>query len=256
MRILIKIGSAIVISNNKLNYELIRVKIKEISKLQKQNNEIILVTSGAVAAGMEIENLENRPKDSLRLQLLSGIGQINLMKTYQKLFSKENIKVSQILLTHHNFDNKEEKTTMTNIINSYLNQNIIPIVNENDLINKEEFESKYNFSDNDILTALIARCLKPDLVLILTDVDGLHKSPPYVNNDSGFISKVNKVDEEIKNMALNETNPLGLGGMYSKVIAADMIMGSGIDVIVGNGNFNIKELIDNKVKRTLFKSKS
>jgi len=252
-RILIKIGSALISKNNKINYVFLERKICEISKLF-QEDEVILITSGAVAAGMEIKNIKERPKEILELQLLSGIGQIKLMEDYKRLFSEKNIIVSQILLTHHNFDNEEEQKIIISIINSYLKQKIIPIINENDLINKEEFESQYKFSDNDILTAFVASFLKPDLVLILTDVNGLYKSNPKINDNSEFIEIVRKIDDETKQMASKETNHLGMGGMYSKIIAAEIINKKGIDVIIANGNFDLKDIIENKVKRTLFKS--
>ncbi|MDO8623262.1 MAG: glutamate 5-kinase [archaeon] len=252
-RILIKIGSALISKNNKINYDFLERKINEISRLF-QENEIILITSGAVAAGMEVENLNQRPKDILKLQLLSGIGQIKLMENYRVLFSKKSITISQILLTHHNFDNEKEQKIITKIINSYLRQKIIPIINENDLINKEEFESEYRFSDNDILTAFVASFSKPDLVLILTDVNGLYSANPKTNNNSKFIEIVEKIDDKIKQMASKETNHLGLGGMYSKIIAAGIINKKGIDVIIANGNFNLNDIIKNKVKRTLFKA--
>ncbi|MDO8517155.1 MAG: glutamate 5-kinase [Nanoarchaeota archaeon] len=251
-RILIKIGSALISKNNKVDYDFLERKINEISKLL-QENEIILITSGAVAAGMEIESLNQRPKDTLELQLLSGIGQIKLMEDYKLLFSEKKITISQVLLTHHNFDNEEEQKTIANIINSYLKQKVIPIINENDLVNKEEFESEYKFSDNDILTAFVASLLKPDLVLILTDVNGLYNANPKTTSNPEFIELVEKIQDEIKQMASKETNHIGLGGMYSKIIAAEIINKKGIDVIVANGNFSINDIIENKVKRTLFK---
>jgi len=254
MRILIKIGSALTNKDNKFNYELIKEKVREISEIHRENNEILIVSSGAVACGMEIENLKERPKKPLKLQLLSGEGQIILMKSYQELFAKENIRVSQILLTHHNFDTKEEKEVIINIINAYLNQKIIPIINENDLINKEELEDNKLFPDNDILAALVAKEMKADRVIILTDVDGLYKSNPKINNNSELVEEVINIDENIKKMAQKDTNYLGLGGMYSKVIAAEILAKNGINTIVANGNFKIKDILENKVKRTIFKS--
>jgi len=254
MRILIKIGSALTNEDNKFNYELIREKVKEISELHKENNEVVIVSSGAVACGMEIERLNERPKETLKLQLLSGEGQAILMKNYQELFVRENIRVSQILLTHHNFDTKEEKEAIVKIIHAYLKQNIIPIINENDLINKEELEDNKLFPDNDILAALVAKEIKADIVLILTDVGGLYKSNPKISNNPELIEEVSKIDENIKKMAQKDTNSLGLGGMYSKVIAAEILTRSGINTIVANGNLKINYILENKVKRTIFKA--
>jgi len=255
MRILIKLGSSLISKNNQLNYELLKLKVEEIIELQKKGNEIIIISSGAVACGMEIENLKERPENTLKLQLLSGQGQIKLIKNYKDLFKEKNIKIAQILLTHHNFDTKKEKKTIIEIINSYLKQNIIPIINENDLISKEEFESDNIFSDNDILAALIAKHIKADLVLILSDIDGLYEDNPKLNPNSKLIEEVYKINEKIKKKTSETTNSLGLGGMYSKIIAAERITKQGIDVIVANGNFKINDIIENKVKRTIFKGK-
>jgi len=252
MRILIKIGSALTNRNNKFNYGLIKEKVKEISQLHKENNEILIVSSGAVACGMEIEKLNERPREALKLQLLSGEGQAILMKRYGELFENENIRIAQVLLTHHNFDTKDEKEVIINILNAYLKQKIIPLINENDLVNKEELEDNKLFPDNDILAALVAKEIKADLVIILTDVNGLYKSNPKINSNSELIEEVKNIDNNIKKMAQKETNSLGLGGMYSKVIAAEMLTKSGINMIIANGNLKIKDILENKVKRTLF----
>jgi len=256
MRVLIKIGSALTNKNNRFNYELIKEKVKEISELHRENNEIVIVSSGAVACGMETERLNERPKEILKLQLLSGEGQAILMKRYEELFGNENIRIAQVLLTHHNFDTTEEKEAIIKILNAYLEQKIIPIINENDLINKEELEDNKLFPDNDILAALVAKEIKVNPVIILTDVDGLYKSNPKTNNNPELVEEVKCIDEDIKKMAQKDTNSLGLGGMYSKVIAAEMLTKSGIDVIVANGNNKLKDILENKIERTIFKAKN
>jgi glutamate 5-kinase len=255
MRILIKFGSSLTSKNNKFNIELIQKKVNEISELHKKGYDLILVSSGAVACGMEANNLILRPKDILKLQLLSGEGQVILMKYYHELFSKEGIKISQVLLTHHNLDSDKEKSAIKNILNSYLSEKVIPIINENDLISKEEFEENNLFSDNDILAALVAREIKVDLLILLTDVDGLYSTNPKTPGKAEFISEVPNITEEIKNMASKETNPLGLGGMYSKVLAAEIMAEQGISTIVANGNNNLKAILEKKAPRTLFKGR-
>ncbi len=199
---------------------------------------------------MEILNLKERPSDALSLQLLSGEGQVALIKNYKDLFDKENIRISQVLLTHHNFLAKE-KQAITKILNSYLERGVIPIINENDLINKEELEKNKIFTDNDILAAIISTELKVDLAIILTDVDGLFTCNPSKEN-AIFIEKVEDITKETKKLANGKGN-LGKGGMHSKIIAAEMMCKEGIEVIVGNGNKNILDLISNKERRTIFK---
>ncbi len=254
MRILIKIGSALISKGHKLNNDWLEKKVKEIAALHHEGHDILLVTSGAVAAGMEIEGLETRPKDTLKIQLLSGEGQIKLMKHYKDYFKSEHIIIAQVLLTHHNFDKKNEEKTIRTIIDAYLGQRTIPIINENDLINKEELEYNSSFTDNDILAALVAIKMQVDLLLILTDVDGLHMEDPKNNTNPGLIETVEHIDQSIKQAASKKANPLGLGGMYSKVRAAEMVTARGIDTIVANGKYSIADILSNSVKRTLFKA--
>jgi len=254
MRLLIKIGSALISRGGGINLEWLKDKVAEISSLHHQGHEILIVTSGAVAAGMEIEGLRQRPKDTLKLQLLSGEGQIRLMKCYRDFFSDAGILVAQVLLTHHNFDTRKEEETIRTIMEAYLGQRTIPIVNENDLVAKEELEYKRLFTDNDILSALVAVRLRVDLLVILTDVDGLYREDPKRNSKVELLEEVGKIDQRIKRMASRETNSLGLGGMYSKVMAAEMAAGSGIPTIVANGNFPLADILENRVKRTFFKS--
>jgi glutamate 5-kinase len=252
MRILIKIGSALISSHNRIQYRWLKGKVREIAGLHRGGHQIILVSSGAVAAGMEVEGLTERPQDTLQLQLLSGIGQIKLMKYYKDYFKPEDIRVAQILLTHHNFSSRNEEATIRTIIESYLGRGVIPIVNENDMINKEEVEFKPVFSDNDILAALVAVRARVDLLLILTDVDGLFRANPKKNAHVEFIEEVRRIDGEIEAMAARESNPLGLGGMASKVQAARTVSAEGIGTIVANGRYPLADVLAHRVRRTVF----
>ena len=252
MRICIKIGTALISRNNRLSYRWLKGKVREIAALQKQGDEIAIVSSGAVAAGMEIAGQRSRPTETLELQMMSGMGQIRLMKYYKDYFKPEGIHVAQILLTHHNFASKTEETTVREIMEVYLRAGIIPIVNENDMINKEEVEFKPVFTDNDILAALVAVRIKARLLLILTDVDGLYQGNPKQEHRAKFIDEVQLIDRRIEQMAAKESNPLGLGGMASKVRAAKMVASHGIDTIVANGRYPLDQVLDKKVSRTLF----
>jgi len=255
MRILIKIGSALVSRGRRFNYRWLSSKVREIAGIHREGHEIVIISSGAVAAGMEIEKLKERPKDVLKLQLLSGEGQIKLMKCYKDYFKKEGIIVAQVLLTHHNFDSPEEERTIKKIMNAYLRQRTIPIVNENDLVNKEELEDKRVFTDNDILAALVGITLDVNLAILLTDVEGLYHSDPKVNTLAELIERVEKIDDRIKTMASKTANSLGLGGMHSKVRAAEMMTEGGIDVIMASGLKDLEKIIGNKIKRTFFKGR-
>ncbi len=255
MRILIKIGSALTKKDNHFNSDLIKQKVDEISRLHCEKNEIILVTSGAIACGMEIDKITERPKDTLALQLLSGKGQALLMKNYFELFNKNNIKTAQILLTHHNLDTQKEKENLINVLEAYLKEETIPVINENDIISKEEIEQNSYFSDNDILSSLLASLLKVDILLILTDVDGLFNKNPKKESGSLLIEEINEITLEVKEMASKETNSLGLGGMYSKILAAERLLEKKITTIIANGNKGIEEILSGKVKRTMIRKK-
>jgi len=252
MRICIKIGTALISRGNRLNYSWLKGKVREIAALHKQGNEIVIVSSGAVAAGMEIAGRRKRPTETLELQMMSGMGQIRLMKYYKDYFKPEGIHIAQILLTHHNFSSKNEEATIRGIMESYLHAGVIPIVNENDMINKEEVEFKPVFSDNDILAALVAIRVKAKLLLILTDVDGLYQGNPKEDRRARLVEEVELIDRSIEQMAAKESNPLGLGGMASKVQAAKMVAAHGIATIVANGRYPLGHVLENKVPRTRF----
>lgn len=256
-KILIKIGTAIITPKGRLDKSWMKEKVKEIAELHKQGKKIILVSSGAVGAGMEILNLDKRPKDILKMQMLSGMGQPLLFNYYSQYFKENGIKTAQVLLTHHNFSTKDEEENIQEVINGYLDNNTIPIVNTNDVITKEELmsNSATKFSDNDELAALVAVNLGVDMLLILTDVEGLCNDDPKKNGCAELIEEVKEITKQIEEAAKKETNELGLGGMYSKVHAAKAVGKKGIITIVANGKYKVGDILNNKVKRTIFSPK-
>jgi glutamate 5-kinase len=249
---LIKIGTALISRGNRLNYRWLRAKVREIAGLCSEGHQIVLVSSGAVAAGMEIDGLAERPKDTLRLQMLSGMGQIRLMKYYKDYFKAEGIRVAQILLTHHNFSTASEEATIRAIIGAYLQAGVIAVVNENDMVNKEEVEVRPVFTDNDILAAMVAKRMQAELLLILTDVDGLFQGNPKKDAGAQFVAEVAQVDARVEAMAAKETNRLGLGGMASKVRAAKLVAPDGVTTIVANGRYSLADVLQQRVRRTVF----
>lgn len=250
MRVLIKIGTGVIGAGSRLDRPWLRGKVGEIAALLRRGDEVLLVSSGAVAAGMEAAGLAERPAEPLDLQMLSGIGQIPLADCYRALFREHGVQAAQVLLTHYNFDTPREERTILRILDAYLSRGIVPVINENDLVNKEELDSRGRFTDNDILAALVAVGSKPDLAVILTNVDGLHAGGEH----GPLIPLVEQVDDDIRAHASREAGPLGLGGMLSKVDAARMMTAHGIDVIVGNGHAALEPLIDGSAPRTLFRA--
>ncbi len=253
-RIIIKIGTSNITKNNRLDLRWINEKVDEIAELKSKGKEIIIITSGALAAGMEIEHLHKRPSDLLKWQLLAGKGQPVLYEKYRAFFEKQGIQTAQVLLTHHNFKTKEEEKNLKDVINSYLKEGVIPVINTNDVVTKEEImpqNSHGNFTDNDELSVLVSNTLNIDLLLILTDVDGLYTKDPRKNDEVMLIKLVEKINKNIEDMASKETK-VGKGGMYSKVMAAKKVAEKGTITIVANGVYNIYDIINNKVDRTVF----
>jgi glutamate 5-kinase len=254
--ILIKIGSALISEGPRIRFPWLAQKVWEIASLIEQGHRFLIVSSGAVAAGMELQGMTERPSEVLDLQLLSGIGQVRLMKYYKDLFRERGVSVAQILLTHHNFASDRERDTITQIIDSYLARGVVPVVNENDMVDKEEFEHEKSFSDNDILAAIVAVNARVDLAVILTDVDGLYASDPKKDDQVPFIDDVDAVTAEIEAMATSDANPLGLGGMKSKVDAARQITDAGIPVVIASGYHALGDVIDRRVPATRFRARS
>ena len=252
MRILVKIGSALVSDGPRVRFPWLAQKVWEIASLVGEGHRFLIVSSGAVAAGMELSGITVRPTDVLELQLLSGIGQVRLITYYKDLFREWGIPVSQILLTHHNFASDRERGTVTQIINAYIDKGVIPIVNENDMVDKEEFEYRKSFSDNDILAALVGSSVEVDLAVLLTDVDGLYASDPKKSQGGTLIDEVVRVTPEIEAMASVEGNALGLGGMSSKVEAARRLTGAGIRTMIASGHYPLPDILSRKAPATTF----
>ena len=252
MTILVKVGSALISEGPRVRFPWLAQKVWEIASLIEEGHRFLIVSSGAVAAGMELQGVTIRPTDVLDLQLLSGIGQVRLMKYYKDLFRERGVSVAQILLTHHNFASERERDNITQIVDSYLERGIVPVVNENDMVDKEEFDGRNSFSDNDMLAAIVAVNARVDMAVLLTDVDGLFASDPKHSNETRFIDEVDTVTTEIEEMATNEANPLGIGGMRSKVLAARQITESGIPVLVASGNHPLADIIEGRVRSTRF----
>lgn len=253
-RILVKFGSALVSEGPRVRFPWLAQKVWEIAALAAEGTRFIIVSSGAVAAGMELRGLQTRPRETMELQMLSGLGQVRLMTYYKDLFQEWGIRVAQILLTHHNFASLRERETITGIINAYLDRGIIPIINENDMVAKEELEYEKSFSDNDILAALVGVNVGVDLGVLLTDVEGLYAADPKRNSQVNLIDEVSQVTPEIEAMAKGEAGDLGLGGMTSKVTAARMLTEAGISAVIASGRYPIADVLSRKAPSTIFRA--
>ena len=253
-RIVIKVGtSTLTYENGKANLRRIDKLCKVISDIHNQGREVILVSSGAVGIGMGKLGLPEKPSATKEKQALAAVGQCELMFMYDKLFGEYNNMVAQVLLTRDAVDSEHRKENVLNTFNTLLDMGIIPIVNENDTVAIDELEG-HNFGDNDMLSAIVAKLVSADALVILTDIDGLYDSDPRKNADAKRIERVEKITEEIEQMAGGSGSNRGTGGMTTKVMAAKYVTGAGIDcyVIAGDDPERIYDVTDGKSVGTLF----
>jgi glutamate 5-kinase len=244
-RIVIKIGSNLLVRKNYiLNKEFIESICRQISKLYNEGNEIIIVTSGAVGTGLCKLNLLKRIKSLREKQAAAAVGQPLLMRVYEEYFSKYDIPVAQILLTRDDFNDRNRYLNMRNTILSLLNMRVIPIINENDTVAIEEIK----FGDNDTLSALVSSKIDADILIILSDIDGLYTNDPNKDKNAELISEVKEITNEIENYAgKNVGSDVGTGGMYTKIQASKIAVASGVEVVIANGNLeNVIMKIINK----------
>lgn len=255
-RIVIKVGtSTLTYENGSMNIRIIDKLCKVISDLNNSGKEIILVSSGALGVGVGKLKLKSRPIETKYRQAISAVGQCELMFVYDKIFSEYNNSVAQVLLTKKVVNNEITKNNVINTINTLIEMGIIPIINENDAVSTDELEGA-NFGDNDNLSAIVAKLSCADLLLILTDIDGLYDSDPRINKDANRISVVENISVDIKKFAGGSGSNRGTGGMITKVMAAELANDSGIDCCVMNGSdpYNIYRFLDGEDIGTLFKA--
>lgn len=232
-RIVIKIGtSSLTHDSGKLNLKNIENLAWVLSDLQNQGKEIVLVSSGAIAVGAQRLGLKERPRDIKGKQAASSVGQGILMQIYENFFMHYNQKVAQILITRDVLENIETKDNAKNTFETLIDWRVIPIVNENDTVSIEEL----GFSDNDTLSAYVSLLIKSDLLIILSDIDGLYDSDPNINKNAKLINKVEKISPDIFDIAGDSSSELGTGGMITKIEAAQLIGEAGIDTIIAKGD--------------------
>jgi len=232
-RIVVKIGTNLLTERLcGLRIDFINGIAKQISNLNGGGKEILIVTSGAIGAGCTELGVKKSREIEVR-QALAAVGQSDVMKAYHDAFSKYNVKVAQILLTYEDFSNGKRYSNLHKAIEKLLSLGVIPVINENDVISVDEIGA--TFGDNDKLSALVASKMKADLLVMLTDVDGLCDKNPKLAKDAKLIRKVNEVTKDIEKAAGKSGSAFAVGGMITKVKAAKMAMESGCDVVICNG---------------------
>lgn len=252
-RVVFKVGtSTLTYAGGGVNIRCVEKIVKVLSDLKNQGKDIILVTSGAISVGMGKLGIKVRPSETREKQALAAIGQCELMDFYSRLFADYNHSVAQLLLTKDIVDDEIRKNNAVNTFETLLRLGVIPIVNENDSVSSEQIE----FGDNDTLSALVANLLEADLLVILSDIDGLYDKDPGKYPDAKLISCVEGVDESVKECAGGAGSMRGTGGMVTKLAAAQIVNKSGIDMFILNGAdpYVIYDLLDGKKVGTLFRS--
>lgn len=232
-RIVVKVGtSTLTHETGRLNLRRIEQLTRVLSGLKNMGKEIILVSSGAVGVGMAKLDMEARPRETREKQAAAAVGQCELMAIYGRFFAEYGYKVAQILMTKDVLDHAGREKNVAGTINTLLSYGAIPIFNENDPVSSYELE----FGDNDTLSAATAVVSKADLLVILSDIDGLYDSDPRKSDEARLIRTVRGITPEIEKMAGGSGSNLGTGGMATKISAARIATEKGIDVIVTNGD--------------------
>lgn len=254
-RIVVKIGSSSLqhAETGDLDYIRLDVLVRELCNLRNQGKDVVLVTSGAIAQGRKAVHLKHDGRENpiAVKQACAAIGQARLMMTYQKIFAEYNQVAAQILMTRHTVDDEMNRTNAQNTFEALFGMGVIPIVNENDTVATHEIE----IGDNDTLSAVVASMIGADLLILLSDIDGLYTDDPRANPDAVFVETVAHLDDSFMHMGKGSTgSDVGTGGMYTKLGAAKIATSSGADMIIANsGDIRIlHRIMDGRNFGTLF----
>ncbi len=252
-RIVVKVGtSTLTYDTGKINLRRMSKLAQVLSDLKNGGREIVLVTSGAIGVGVGKLGLKERPKDTPGRQAAATVGQCELMFLYDKFFGEYGNIIGQLLVTRSDFENDERHTNLHNSFMKLFEYGAIPVVNENDSVAVEEIV----FGDNDSLSAHVAKIVDADLLVILTDIDGLFSANPREDENAVLIHNVDKIDDEILALAGGSGTSRGTGGMITKLHAAQIATEAGIDTVVMNGSDpeELYKLLDGRQTGTLFKA--
>ena len=235
-RIVAKFGTSLLTSgSNRLNQERMADLVSQLAQLHAKGAEVVVVTSGAIAAGREKLGLAQKVKGIPYKQVLASVGQGRLMNVYESLFDDHGVTVAQALLTKSTLADRACYLNTRNTLLALLEMGVIPIINENDVVAIDEIQEA-RFGDNDNLSAMVANLIDADLLLILTDIDGLYTADPQHDPSARLIPVVEKIGEQIEKLASGSTSGLGTGGMVTKIEAAGLATASGVTVVIANGS--------------------
>lgn len=256
-RIVVKIGSSSLTheETGALNLTKLEILVRELSDLRNMGKDVILVSSGAIAVGTKAVGMESKPDEIARKQACAAIGQAKLMMIYQKLFAEYGQMAAQILMTKNTMVDNLSRKNALNTFQELLKLGAIPIVNENDTVSTYEMR----FGDNDTLSAIVAALVGADLLILLSDIDGLFTDDPNQNPNAKFIDIVETLDDHLMNMGKDSSSSsVGTGGMATKLVAAKIATSAGTDMVIANGeDFHVlHKIVQGRNHGTLFLAKS
>lgn len=253
-RIVIKVGTSSLTHPETGQIDFIKMEklVRELADLNNRGKEVVLVSSGAIAVGRKAIGMKERPSRLAVKQACASIGQARLMMIYQKLFMEYNQTASQILMTKNTLVNEVNRENARNTFETLLTMGAIPIVNENDTVSTYEIQ----FGDNDTLSAVVSALVQADLLILLSDIDGLFTDDPNRNPEAKFIEYVDRVDERFEKMAKGSSSDVGTGGMSTKLGAARLATSAGADMIIANGADMgiIHRIVDGERIGTMFRA--
>ena len=252
MRIVVKVGtSTLAYPTGRLNIRLTENLVKVLSDLRNAGHEIILVSSGAIAVGFGKLLLPTRPTELSVKQACAAVGQCELMYTYDRLFTVYNHTVAQLLLTGADMDTPDRRQNFQNTLTRLLEMGALPIINENDTVSTDEITS---IGDNDTLAALVSHCIRADLLVLLSDIDGLYTANPHTHPNARLIPQVAEITPDILALADGAGSALGTGGMSTKLRAARTVTADGADMVIANGSHPelLYDIADGKPAGTRF----
>ena len=233
MRIVVKIGtSTLAYATGQLNIRRVEALCKTMSDIRNAGHELILVSSGAIGMGVGKLGMRQRPQDIPGKQAAAAVGQCELMYIYDKLFSEYHHTVAQLLITADNLTNEIRHRNFTNTLTRLLELGVVPVINENDTVATEEIV----IGDNDTLAARVAESVGAQLLILLSDIDGLYTADPHADPNARLLPVVHRVDEDIKKLAGVSSTTQGTGGMVTKLRAAEICLDCGCEMVIANGN--------------------
>lgn len=255
MRIVVKIGtSTLAYATGQLNIRRVEELCKTMSDIRNAGHELILVSSGAIGMGVGKLGLRTRPRDIPTKQAAAAVGQCELMYVYDKLFSEYHHTVAQLLITADNLSNETRHANFTNTLNRLLELGAVPVINENDTVATDEIV----IGDNDTLAAMVAESVKANLLVLLSDIDGLYTADPHADPTAKLLPVVHRVDDGIRALAGVSSTDQGTGGMVTKLRAAEICLNCGCEMVIANGRepMLLYDIVEGKPVGTRFVGES